>query len=107
MNYDARLAYDVVSAFPSKLNATNFRKSLGGALSTQVQVTEAMLMVAFDFARDFKLDSYALTALGVGKRGDCIKRLITQAKLPKLVAQSKMAALGRLSASVGDLHDVR
>lgn len=95
VNYDARTAYDAVTAFPGKLNATNFRKSLSGSIVTQLEVTEGMLLLAFEFARDFKIDSHALAALNVGKRPDCIKRLVAQAKLPKLASQSKMAAFSR------------
>jgi hypothetical protein len=95
VNYDARTAYDAVKAFPSKLNAANFRKSLSGSIVTQLEVTEGMLLLASEYARDFKLDSHALAALNVGKRPDCIKRLVMQAKLPKLVTQSKMVTLAR------------
>jgi hypothetical protein len=95
VNYDAEIAHHAVSVFPPTLNSVNFRRSLSGPLATQLDVSEGLLLIAFDFAREFGLDSFALATLGVGKRKDCIKRLIVDAKLPKLVAQSKAAALVR------------
>jgi len=95
VNYDSSIAYDAILRFPGTLNKTDFRRSLVGEVATQLRVTESLLVVAFDFAREFHVDSFALSGLGVGKRKDCVRRLIADARLPKLVEQSKIASMAR------------
>jgi len=93
VNYDTRVAFDVVAKFPTALDRKNFRNSLTGPVATQLQVTEAMLLVAFKFARELHVESQVFSPFEGGKRGACIQALIVDAGLPELIAQSRINTL--------------
>lgn len=92
INYDTYLALDLASTFQRGLRTSRFPHSLPGVLSTQFQVSRAMVELAFHVAKDLRLRTDALGVFGPRRRRRrFIRDLVYSAQSPRL-PRSHMAS---------------
>lgn len=77
INYDAIKALNIIHNFETNFKKSQFPSSLPGALNTQFFITEALTLIAFQYAKKFNIKTDALSFLpGRKGRQDKIKRFI-------------------------------
>ena len=85
INYDSLSACQLAANFQSGFNPGKFPTSLPGSMSTQYSVSEALLLIACRYVREFRLMTDALDLLtpAVPRRAK-IERLILRVRAPRL-----------------------
>lgn len=93
VNYDSHNAIQLLKEFEDNFAESTFPNSLPGDLNTQYKITEATVLLAFDYARTFNLDTDALRLLLKAnvKRRAHIKRHVFDATIPNLEGKCKKA----------------
>ncbi len=77
INYDTIKALNIIHNFETNFEKSQFPSSLPGALNTQFLITEALTLIAFQYAKKFNIKTDALSFLsGRKERQDKIKRFI-------------------------------
>lgn len=90
INYDSYQALDLSSRFSQTFCEQRFPRCLPGKLNTQYEVTEALIELAFAYARRFSLNTDGLDLLGSGTpRHLRIKQMIFDVAHPGLAAKAK------------------
>ena len=63
VNYDMIKSVDLICQFENTFKRTSFPNGLPGILNTQFKITEATLLLAFKYAKEFALNTDALDSL--------------------------------------------
>ncbi len=96
INYDSHLSLELASRFQSGFDSGTFPTSLPAGLSTQYQVMQALIEVAFGYAGDFALATDAvqpyLSTPGLRKS---IYEHVYTARAPSLVRKSLKSTVAR------------
>lgn len=94
INYDTYRAFELSYGFKSGFDEMRFPSCLPGKLNTQYQVTEAMILQAFSFAKTFGLATDAMNLLmPTTPRCDVVKKLVYEVVSPNLEAKTRKAEL--------------
>ncbi len=94
LNYNSLDSLEVCKSFENNFNSTNFPSSLPGVLSTQFSITEAMILTAVFFSKEFNLGTDSLKNLNpAGARETKLRNLIRDGVLPDLAQKSKIAEM--------------
>lgn len=90
INYDSHEAILLSLDFQNNFNKSNFPSSLPGILNTQYSIFEALLQITFSYAKQFSINTDALSGfLPTGKIQDKIRRHIYIPKKHILLKQTK------------------
>lgn len=77
INYDTIKALNIIHDFETNFKKSQFPASLPSKLNTQFLITEALTLIAFQYAKQFNIKTNALSFLpGRKERKDKIKRFI-------------------------------
>lgn len=77
INYDTIKALNIIHDFETNFKKSQFPSSLPGALNTQFLITEALTLIAFQYAKKFNIKTDALSSLsGRKERQNKIERFI-------------------------------
>lgn len=93
VNYKTYEALNLIELFHRGFSSTAFPATLPGILNTQFAVLEAIVELAFDFARQFKLSTDALGYFGPRSLNRTIKKQIYGPKLPALVSRTRKSQI--------------
>ena len=89
VNYDALKAVDLIRNFDNQFRANSFPASLPGSLSTQFNLSQAFISLAYKYAKQFRLNTDALNCLpGRRNLSNKLRRFIFKAKKGIPVANS-------------------
>jgi len=85
VNYDSYTACSLIANFQSSFRRTRFPASLPGTLNTQFRLTEALVAIASKFAKQFKIDTDALSAVSpTGKRRLKVRDIVLACNTPNI-----------------------
>lgn len=85
INYDTHRALYLGEQFRQSFDATSFPSCLPAEMNTQYRVTEALITLAFAFAKDFHLSTDTLDMIGSSTtRSTKIERMILRCTRPRL-----------------------
>jgi hypothetical protein len=93
-NYDSWRALELSNRFEKLFSEAGFPKSLPGELNTQWTVTEALVVLAFSYAKKFKMSTDALMILGPAiPRHVLVKQKIFDVTHPSVEAKTKKSQI--------------
>jgi hypothetical protein len=83
VNYDTHSAVGLIASHKQQFRRSKLRTSLPGVLSTQFSVSESLLAVATQFARELELSSTAMVRLqATGGRRELVRTMISLVPAP-------------------------
>ena len=85
VNYDSHSACGLIANFQSSFRPSRFPTSLPGTLNTQFRLTEALVAIASKFARQFRIDTDALSAVSpTGERRLKVRSIVLGCSAPNI-----------------------
>lgn len=94
VNYDSYAACSLVVNFQSGFRRSRFPTSLPGTLNTQFRLTEALVAITSQFAKQFGVDTDALSSVSpIGKRRGKVRDIVLGAQTPDMSRSIKRRML--------------
>jgi hypothetical protein len=90
VNYDMYDAFQASRHFENGFDPTHYPASITGNLGQQLATTENVLELASTFARELKLECFALDGLSPAKGRARIQSRLVKASIPRLVKKSQL-----------------